>query len=174
MNWADFTILAILVFSGLISLKRGFVKEALSLVVWVVALIVAGTFREPLAQMLTDVIETPSLRMMAAFAILFIVTLVVGGLINHLVAHLVNVTGLGGTDRFLGFLFGVFRGGLVIVALVIIVPEFIPIEDDGWWRESVLIPHFVALKSVTLELFEAVKNLFGMGFKSSTLESTVP
>ncbi len=161
MNWADFTILAVLLFSGLISLKRGFVKEALSLAVWVIALIVAGTFREPMSQLLTDVIATPSLRLVAAFAILFVITLIIGGLINHLVAHLVSVTGLGGTDRFLGFLFGVFRGGLVVVAIVIIVPGFVPVEEDQWWQDSVLIPQFVALKSVTLELFEAVKGLFG-------------
>ena len=161
MNWADFTILAVLLFSGLISLKRGFVKEALSLAVWVVALIVAGTFREPMAQLLTDVIATPSLRLIAAFAILFVVTLIIGGLINHLIAHLVSVTGLGGTDRFLGFLFGVFRGGLVVVAVVIIVPGFVPVEEDKWWQDSVLIPQFVALKSVALELFEAVRGFFG-------------
>lgn len=159
MNWADITILSILLLSGLISLKRGFVKEALSLAVWLVALIVAATFRESMAQMLTDVIATPSLRAIAAFAILFVVTLIIGGLVNHLVSHLVTVTGLTGTDRFLGFLFGVLRGGLVVITVVIILPELIPVESDGWWQDSLLIPHFVSLKSVALELYQTVTRL---------------
>lgn len=159
MNWADITILCVLLFSGLISLKNGFIKEALSLAVWLVALIVAVSFKGQMAQLLTDAIATPSLRQMAAFAILFIATLIIGGLLNHLLAHLVSVTGLTGTDRFLGFLFGIVRGGLVIMLLVFFLPELIPVEQDAWWRDSQLIPHFVALKGVTLELYEAVRGL---------------
>lgn len=161
MNWADITILAILLFSGFISLKRGLIKEALSLAVWLVALIVAVSFKEPMAQMLTDVVATPSLRVIAAFAILFVATLIIGGLVNHLLAHLVTVTGLTGTDRFLGFLFGVIRGGLVVVAIVVFLPEFVPVEQDSWWQDSNLIPHFVALKGVTVDLYEAISGLFG-------------
>jgi len=160
MNWADITILVVLVLSGLISLRRGFIKEALSLVVWLVALVVAVTFREPMAQLLTNAIAEPSLRAIAAFALLFVVTLILGGLLNHLISQLVAVTGLTGTDRFLGFIFGVLRGGLVVVAVVVVLPEFLPVEQDSWWQNSLLIPQFVGLKSVTLELFEAVKGLF--------------
>ena len=68
MNWADWAILAIVLISGLFSIRRGFVKEALSLVTWVAAFIVARLFTNSLAVVLTDYIQTPSFRIVAAFA----------------------------------------------------------------------------------------------------------
>ena len=160
MNWADFTILAVLLLSGLISLRRGFVKEALSLVVRLVALFIAMTYREPMSVLLADHIDTPSLRILAAFAALFIATLLVGGLVNHLISQVVAFTGLLGTDRFLGFLFGVIRGVVVVLAMVLIVPDFVPIDKDSWWRSSVLIPKFLQLEASALEIVDAVKSVF--------------
>jgi len=75
MNWADWVILAILVVSSLISLKRGFVREALSLANWVVAFFVAMAFRDVLATLISPYISTPSIRDMVAFATLFAATL---------------------------------------------------------------------------------------------------
>lgn len=161
MNWADFAIIAILVLSGLLSLRRGFVKEALSLVVWLVAFFVAMTYREPMSLLLADVISTPSLRILAAFAALFIATLIVGGLINHLISQLVVITGLSGTDRFIGFLFGVLRGVVVVLAIVLMLPGFVPIDQDSWWQSSVLIPQFLQLEAAAMEIVDAITSMFG-------------
>src|SRR5690625_5741006 len=84
MNWADWVILGILLVSSLISIKRGFVKEALSLATWLVAFIVAMLFSDRLALLLINLIETPSIREMVAFAVLFASTLVVCAMVNHL------------------------------------------------------------------------------------------
>jgi len=146
MNWADWAILGIVLVSSLISLKRGFVKEALSLVIWILAFIVAMLFGERLAVLLTDLISTPSVREMTAFVLLFAATLIVGAMVNYLVGELVRMTGLSGTDRMFGMIFGVARGLVVVMALLILLPSLVPLDQDSWWHESALIPHFLAFE----------------------------
>lgn len=140
--WVDWLIIGIVAVSALISLTRGFVKEALSLVTWVVAGLVAWAFGGALAELLVGYIETPSIRVITACAILFVLTLILGGLVNYLIGQLVLVTGLGGTDRFLGMVFGAARGVLLVVVAVGLL-SLAPVEGDIWWRESKLIPHFL-------------------------------
>lgn len=141
-TWVDWGIVAIICVSCLISLQRGFVKEALSLLTWIVAGVVAWMFGGALAEHLTGFIELPSARVIAACGILFIATLVLGALVNYLISELVRVTGLSGTDRFLGMAFGAARGSLLVVALVGLV-SLAPVQQDPWWQQSVLIPHFL-------------------------------
>ena len=74
MNWADWVIIAIIVLSGLISLKRGFIKEALSLLIWVLAFVIARMFSANMSTLLVDYIDVPTVRYAAAFAILFAAT----------------------------------------------------------------------------------------------------
>ncbi|ONM43318.1 colicin V production CvpA [Halopseudomonas pachastrellae] len=142
LTWVDWAIVAIIVVSALISLTRGFVKEALSLLTWVIAGLVAWLFGGALAELLAPYIETPSLRVIAACSILFVMTLLLGGLINYLIGQLVIATGLSGTDRFLGMVFGAARGALLVVVAVGLL-SLAPVEADTWWRESVVIPHFL-------------------------------
>lgn len=146
MNWADWIIVAIIGVSGLISLKRGFVKEALSLVVWIAAFVVAIAFHDRLATLLVDQVSAPSLRAMLAFAILFIATLIIGALINSLLSALVHATGLTGTDRVLGMVFGFARGTLVVLALVVVIPLLVPVHEDAWWQQSSIIPHLTLME----------------------------
>ncbi|EAR61766.1 CvpA family protein [Neptuniibacter caesariensis] len=148
MNWADWTILTIIAISSLFSLKRGFVREALSLVTWVSAFIVARLFSQSLSFLLEPYIETPSVRVVAAFAILFIATLIVGVLINKLIGALIEATGLSATDRILGIGFGAARGGLIIVAIVALI-GMSPAINDRWYQESQLIPHFAMMEAWT-------------------------
>jgi membrane protein required for colicin V production len=142
LTWVDWAIIAIIVISCLISLKRGFVKEALSLVTWIIAGMVAWMFGGALAQHLTEFIEVPSVRIIAGCAILFVATLLVGALVNFLISELVRVTGLSGTDRFLGMVFGGARGALLIVVLTGLL-SLAPVQQDPWWQQSSLIPHFL-------------------------------
>lgn len=141
-NWADWLILAVLVVSSLISLKRGFVKEALSLAIWLFAFMIAVWFASAVAPRLAPWIEQPSLRQLAAFAALFIGTLIAGSMIGYLVSGLVKATGLSGTDRFLGVLFGFVRGLVIVMAFVIYAPELVDFTQDSWWQQSILIPFF--------------------------------
>lgn len=158
MNWADWTILSIIAISSLLSLKRGFVREALSLVTWISAFIVARLFSQSLSVLIEPFIETPSVRLVAAFAILFIATLVVGVMINKLIGALVEATGLSATDRILGIGFGAARGGLIIVAIVALI-GMSPAVDDRWFQESQLIPHFVLMETWTKDVAGEVGRL---------------
>ena len=141
-TWVDWAIIAIILVSSLISLRRGFVKEALSLLTWVIAGAVAWLFGGALAHHLQDYISTPSARVISACVILFVVTLLVGALVNFLLGELIRVTGLSGTDRFLGMVFGAARGGLLVVVLVGLL-SLAPVQEDLWWHQSVLLPHFL-------------------------------
>ena len=141
-TWVDWAIVAIICVSALISIKRGFVKEALSLVVWIVAGVVAWLFGGAVAQHLTNFIDIPSARVIAGCALLFVATLLVGGLISFLIGELIRVTGLSGTDRFLGMFFGAARGALLVVVLVGLL-SLAPVQQDIWWQQSTLLPHFL-------------------------------
>ncbi len=79
-----------------------------------------------------------------------------GGLINRILASLLKVTGLSGTDRLLGMVFGVFRGAIVILACLIIVPPLVAVNEELWWRESMLIPQFLMLEDWALQAFSDV------------------
>ena len=164
MNWADWVIAGVLLISSLISLKRGFVKEALSLAIWVIALIVASLFSARLAPLLSGYLGEPSVQQMAAFAILFIATLLVGGATNYLLGTLIKATGLSGTDKLLGVLFGLLRGGVIIMVLILYLPRLVPVQEDNWWQQSLLIPHFLGFedrfRSVSATVFEFVKGFF--------------
>lgn len=158
MNWADWVILSIIGISSLFSLKRGFVREAISLLTWVAAFIIARLFSQSLSILLEPYIETPSVRLAAGFAILFIAALIVGALINKLIGALVDATGLTGTDRVLGIGFGAVRGGLIVVAIVALI-GLSPAVEDRWFRESELIPHFVLMEAWTKDMASDVGRL---------------
>jgi membrane protein required for colicin V production len=141
MNWADIAILVIVLLSALISVLRGFVKEALSLAGLVIAFWVAFTFKEPVAGLFKQYITVPSLQLAAGFALLFIGTLIVAGIINYFAGKLVEKSGLTGTDRMLGVIFGVIRGA-AIAAVLVWLAGLTPLPQDPWWKESLFIKHF--------------------------------
>ncbi len=142
--WVDWVIIAIIAVSTLISLKRGFVKEALSLVSWVGAFIIARTFHPQMQSLLESTVETPMVRLVAAFAILFFGTLIVGAIINK-IGHLVRATGLTATDRVLGMGFGLLRG-LVVVIVAIAFTRYTPLSEDTWWRTSIMIDRLAVVE----------------------------
>jgi len=159
----DIAIVVIIAVSGGISLIRGFVKEAMSLVIWLTAFVVAMTFKELVAEVLVNVISLVSMRQLAAWLILFVGTLLLGAMVNFLLGKLVSSTGLSGTDRTLGLVFGVFRGALIVLALVVMLPEVLPVDQDLWWTSSKLIPVFMSFKDLGIDAAMAVKD-FIMGW----------
>lgn len=161
MNWADFAIIGIVTLSTLISVIRGFIKEALSLLAWVAAFAVSMLFYEQVANtLLTDVITTPSLRYLAAWAGLFVAVLLATSIINYLIGKLVEASGLSGTDRLLGSLFGAARGLVIVMAILVMVPSVLPVKEDLWWHQSLLIPEFLRFEDWARETSALVSNWF--------------
>ncbi|MDX2464561.1 MAG: CvpA family protein [Porticoccus sp.] len=158
MTWADWAIIAILGLSTLISVVRGFVKEVVSLLIWLTAAIVASIFHDQLAALMTDWIDTPSLRMLAAWVSLFVAVLIVGSILNYLLGKLIQATGLSGTDRLLGMFFGLVRGLVILMVVLIILPKVLPVTEDQWWIDSTLIPYFMQYEDWARETGTAVLN----------------
>lgn len=153
MVWFDYIILAVIGISSVVSLVRGFVKEALSLVVWFGAFFIASQFYLDLATFLSG-IEDEVLRNAAAIAILLVASLIVGSLVSYLVSQLVQKTGLSGTDRILGLVFGALRGVLIVAALLFFADAFTPIAEADWWVKSTLIPEFKIIVEWFFEYFK--------------------
>ncbi|AXQ15563.1 MULTISPECIES: CvpA family protein [Shewanella] len=141
MVWIDYAIIIVIGLSTLISLIRGFAKEAMSLVVWFAAFFIASQFYQDLAVHITQ-INDEVLRNGVAIAILFIVTLIVGALVNYLIGQLVSKTGLSGTDRILGLCFGALRGALIVSAILFFMDAFTGAPKTDWWQGSQLVPEF--------------------------------
>lgn len=144
MIWIDYAIIGLISISLLIGLFRGLIREAFALITWATAFWVGLNFSAPFSDLLKNAITIESARIAAAFATLFILTLIVGAIINHLLSALISKTGLTGTDRLAGLLFGIGRGAIIIVILVMLA-GLTPLPESSWWVESQLIPHFQAL-----------------------------
>ena len=139
MNWADYLIILIIVVSALISLWRGFLREVVSLITWVVGFWVALRFASQVGDAF-KVIHNPSARMIVGFVILFVAILIVGMLINLLIGKLMAHAGASVSDRSLGVIFGLVRG-VVVIAVLVIVAGFTTLPKNHWWHESRLIPY---------------------------------
>ena len=144
MIWIDYAILGIVGISGVISLMRGFISEALSLAGWIAAFWIALAFAGDVAAWLEGYVSVPSVRIGIAFAAIFFGVLLLGGIVLRLAGLLVERTGMSGTDRTLGIVFGVLRG-VVITGLLVLLAGLTSLPRDPWWEQSVLLPHLVAL-----------------------------
>jgi membrane protein required for colicin V production len=116
----DYLVLLILACSVIISTLRGIVKEVVSLAGWIAALFVANAYAEVLAQMMPDSLTSEVGRLIAAFIVLFIATRLLVALIGRAVQELVKATGLSLIDRMFGSIFGVARGLVIVLALVLL------------------------------------------------------
>ena len=141
LNGADWVIIVALTVSTLLSLWRGFVREALSLLGWITAFVVAHLLVDRLAMELAAVIANVTGRYVAAYAILFVSTLRVFTIVVKLATSLVRVAGLSALDRVLGTIFGFARGVIVILVAVYVIKQLIPPQDQQWLHQSVLMPH---------------------------------
>jgi membrane protein required for colicin V production len=144
MTWVDYFIIVVLGVSTIISMIRGFAKEAISLLMWVLAIVIASRFAASLSQMFAGHIHSGQVRFALSFAILAIVTLILGALVNYLLGELISKTGMGGTNRTIGLVFGLARG-LVLISALILLAELTPLPQNHAWLQSFLLPHLIPL-----------------------------
>jgi membrane protein required for colicin V production len=144
MAWVDLVIIGVIGLSALISLIRGFVKESISLVTWVAAGLIALRYYAPMADLLEPFVSSAPLRQWVGGGILFVVTLIVGAIVNFIISQLVSKTGLSGTDKALGVVFGAARG-VLLVTMVVLLASLTPMPEASWWQESATIGFFQQL-----------------------------
>lgn len=132
MTWFDWLVIGIVIGSAGFGFFRGFVKEAISLATWLVAIWFAWRLGASVEPMLGEWREVPQLRIWAARLLIFSLIMMLGLLIAWAIHKLVNSTGLSRPDRFLGTLFGLLRGG-IIVGLVVIGLQLGGMSQEPWW-----------------------------------------
>ena len=146
VDWVNFTavdwaIIAVLGLSILLSLWRGFVREAVSLAGWIAAFVIANMFVGEMAAFLQQWIANVTGRYVAAYALLFAGVLMVAGIAGKLSAQVVKVTGLTLLDRLLGTVFGFVRGIIIVLVVVYVLRQLAPPQNLLWLDESQLMPH---------------------------------
>ncbi len=170
MTVVDVVIIFVICLSTFFSLIRGFVKEAISLASWLLAIWTATSFSTRLATLLPSGIESEAVRQAVGFGVLFVLTLMVGSLVNFLVAGFVKKTGLSGADRVFGLLFGFLRGAVIILVFVV-VAGMTPLPQQGWWQSSVLLERF---QRVVVEMQDFLPNDMRISFDPEDTAQNLP
>jgi membrane protein required for colicin V production len=171
MNWADWVIVGILLVSCLFGLIRGLMREALSLVIWIIAALCARIFLGSVEPLLVSVIDNPSVRTLSAILIIFISVLILGAFVQYLMGILIKFSGLSFLDRSLGIVFGILRGLVIIMLILIVSPKLTQIQQNPWWQESYLIPFFLQWSDAAVSVYSQVSHwiiqLFGVADQHS-------
>lgn len=139
MNGVDFVLFGIVLVSAVIGLWRGLVREVMSLVTWLIAIWVAFVWAETMAPAVAGVVETPMLRVLAAFILIFITLMIAGAIIARLLTGAVSAAGLGSINRVTGAGFGVVRGILVTTAVVYVVGLTSFAQGTTWQQSKAVV-----------------------------------
>jgi len=120
MTVFDYAVLLIIALSVTLSIIRGAVRDVLSLAAWILAFWAAQTYTVEFAALLPESLSNTSLRLMSGFAVVFLSVLLVMSLVAVLCSKLVKASGLSLADRSLGAVFGLARGFLMVLILVLL------------------------------------------------------
>tara|TARA_B100001540_G_scaffold94100_1_gene84892 strand:- start:1851 stop:2372 length:522 start_codon:yes stop_codon:yes gene_type:complete len=164
-NAVDWLIVVVLGLSILLSLWRGFTREAISLAGWVAAFVIANMFAAQFSTLLASAIDNITGRYVVAFAILFAGTLVVAGLLARLARQVVKATGLSLLDRLLGTVFGFARGVILVLVAAYLLRQLAPPQNLQWLHESQLMPHIDMLVNWVQRVFNNLGEDLGPGLR---------
>jgi membrane protein required for colicin V production len=155
----DYIILAILIISCIMGLVRGLLREAIAVITWFLAIVLAWSFAPSLEHLLGGVLEGSPMRIWAARAIIFVGILLLGGAVSVVLGHYVRVSMFAGMDKFLGFIFGIIRGVVIVGAFTIAV-QALRMDEDPRWKNSRLMPYAIgvadALRGIVGENLERI------------------
>jgi membrane protein required for colicin V production len=138
MNIADYMVIAVVVLSAIVGAVRGFLREAIALGIWIVALFVAWHFSDMIEPHLGGLLASSHVRPWAARVIIVVLILLFGAALGAVISHYVRLSIFSGMDRFLGFLFGAARG-VVLIGVFVILGQLLRLDGEVWWRHSMLI-----------------------------------
>ncbi len=157
MTAFDYVMIGILAVSVVLGLVRGAVREVFSLGSWIGAFFAARAFSESLSVHLAEGIASPTLRLLAAFVVLFLCALALLMFVSWALSQLVKHAGLGSLDRALGLIFGTLRGGLIAVVMVLLA-GLTPLPREIFWRNAMFsAPLEAAAKGVLPFMPEAFR-----------------
>ncbi len=139
MTGFDYAVLVVFGLSSLLGFWRGVASELLGLAAWVAALFAARWWGGTVAELLPRALSEPVWRQLAGFVAVFVATLLLFSLLRLLFSRLLRAVGLGLADRLLGAVFGVARGALVVLVLVL-VGGMTALPRQTWWAEALLAP----------------------------------
>jgi membrane protein required for colicin V production len=140
MNLTDYLVIAAVVASAIVGAARGFLREAVALAAWVIALFLAWHFSDLIAPHLGGLMSDSDVRPWAARVIIVLLVLLLGAGVGTALRHFVRLSIFSGMDRLLGFAFGVLRG-FVLLGVFVILGQLLRLQDENWWRHSMLIPY---------------------------------
>ena len=129
LNSADWFILVVLIASGIISFTRGFTKEFLSLFLWVAAFIAAISLEFLATPKINEFIGNEEISKIISYIFVFVIFIFVGGIVIKFISKLIKWSGASGFDRFLGVLFGLIRGLIVLFAIFLLLPSSLKTTD---------------------------------------------
>ena len=140
LNVTDLVILFVVGSSGIISLFRGFTKEFLSLLLWIFAFFAAVGLEDYVTPKIIEIIGNPEASKIIASVIIFLISIIVGGFLINLISRVVKWSGMSGFDKFMGVLFGVGRGLIVILAVYFLLPS--NLKESEIFTSSKISPFF--------------------------------
>lgn len=144
MTSFDYAVLTIVGLSVIFSVMRGMAREVIAILGWVAAFYVARTYTNQLLPMMPADIPTESLRVLAAFLLLFLATLLLASLLGIAISAIFKKIGLGWLNRLLGALFGMVRG-LLIVCVLVFLAGLTEMPKDARWRNAMFSAPIEAL-----------------------------
>jgi len=136
----DILIVVAIIISVIVGFVRGFIKEAISITALLLAIWAALYFGPAVGMAAASWLDSQELQMWFGRILVFAIILSVGGLLSWGLSKLVRLSILSGMDRFLGSVFGICRG-ILLIAVFIILGQFSGFDNDDWWENSILIPH---------------------------------
>ncbi|MBH19100.1 MAG: hypothetical protein CL851_01610 [Crocinitomicaceae bacterium] len=140
LNVTDLVILFVIGSSGIISLFRGFTKEFLSLLLWIFAFVAAVGYEGYVTPKILEIVGNPELSKIIASVLIFLVSIVIGGFLINLISRIVKWSGMSGFDKFMGVLFGIIRGLVVILAVYFLLPS--NLKESEIFTSSKISPIF--------------------------------
>ncbi|MDI5892675.1 CvpA family protein [Halomonas rhizosphaerae] len=153
LTWVDWLFVAVLVVTGLTGFLRGLIREALGLAAWIIALMAARLLAEPVADLLSGVIDNPDGRLVLAFVLVIFAVILLCGIVIRMVHAAVEWVGMGLLNRVTGAAFGMAKGAAILVLATILL-TLTPLVQMQAWQEAELRPTFEQLRDWTVSQLE--------------------
>jgi membrane protein required for colicin V production len=140
MTTTDYLVLGAILVSAIVGAARGFLREVIALVTWIIALFLAWHFSDLLEPYLGGLLAAVAVKPWVARLIIVMLILLLGAVVGAIVDHFVRLSIFSGMDRLGGFAFGLLRG-LVLFGVFVILGQLVRLDGEHWWRDSRLMPY---------------------------------